>query len=87
MSDYEENNIAGGFVVGLIILLVIGWIAYKLYQEWKLGERNPFIGTIDNDDLELFSIIDDDDEIIRTIRTSPVREYLPYNGLKVNPIE
>jgi len=44
-------------------------------------------GTIDNDDLELFSIIDDDDEIIRTIRTSPVREYLPYNGLKVNPIE
>jgi len=43
--------------------------------------------TIDDDDLSIFTITDSEDEIINIIRTAPVRDFLPYNGLKVNPIE
>lgn len=43
--------------------------------------------TIDDDDLKIFKILDNEDEIINAIRTAPVRDYIPYNGLKVNPID
>jgi len=51
--------------------------------------KNTFlsIGTIELEDLELFKIIDDEDEILSIIRSTPVREMLPYAGLKVNPVE
>lgn len=42
MSDYEGNNNSGSFIIILIVLLVIGYFGYKFYQDWKLGERNPF---------------------------------------------
>ncbi len=44
-------------------------------------------GTIEGDDLGLFYITDDEDEVISIIKNSPVREMLPYKGLRVNPIE
>lgn len=44
-------------------------------------------GTIEPEDLELFKIIDDEDEILSIIRSTPVREILPYEGLKVNPVD
>lgn len=42
---------------------------------------------IDPFDLDLFSIIDDEDEILQIIKNAPVRGPIPYEGLKVNPIE
>jgi uncharacterized protein (TIGR00730 family) len=42
---------------------------------------------IDPFDLNLFSIIDDEDEILSIIKNVPVRGPIPYEGLKVNPIE
>lgn len=42
---------------------------------------------IDPFDLNLFSIIDDEDEILQIIKNVPVRGPIPYEGLKVNPIE
>lgn len=44
-------------------------------------------GTIDTSDLQLFTIGDDEDQIIDVIRNAPVRESIPYEGLKVNPID
>jgi hypothetical protein len=44
-------------------------------------------GTIQIDDLDIFTITDDDDKIIDIIRNSPVHERLPYKGLRVNPID
>lgn len=43
--------------------------------------------TIDETDFELFSVVDNEDEIIEILKKAPVREYTPYNGLRVNPIE
>lgn len=43
--------------------------------------------TIDQNDLQLFTIVDDEDEIIDIIKNAPVREAVPYEGLKVNPID
>jgi hypothetical protein len=44
-------------------------------------------GNVDEDDLKMFRVIDDDDEILKIIKEAPVREAVPYAGLKVNPIE
>ena len=44
-------------------------------------------GTIEAEDLDLFHIIEDDTEIISLIKNAPIRRMLPYDGLKVNPIE
>lgn len=44
-------------------------------------------GMIDSDDVLLYKITDDIDEVLETIKTAPVRTALPYNGLKVNPID
>lgn len=43
--------------------------------------------TIEEDDFQIFTIIDDPDQIVQTIRTAPVREFIPYNGIRVNPID
>lgn len=43
--------------------------------------------TIDTRDLNLFTITDNEDEIIDIIKHAPVRESVPYDGLRVNPIE
>src|ERR1035437_1063613 len=42
---------------------------------------------IDLDDLNLFITTDNEDEILDVIRNAPVRISVPYDGLKVNPIE
>src|SRR3989344_2547346 len=44
-------------------------------------------GTIDEEDFKYFRITDDLDEVISIIENSPVHERLPYEGLKVNPID
>ncbi len=44
-------------------------------------------GAIDKEDMELFKIIDSHDEIIDLIKRAPVHTSLPYNGLRVNPID
>lgn len=51
-------------------------------QENLLGR-----GTIDQEDLLLFKITDNEEEILDIIRNAPVREAVPYKGLRVNPIE
>jgi uncharacterized protein (TIGR00730 family) len=43
-------------------------------------------GTIDQEDLSLFTITDDEEEILNIIRKAPIRESVPYKGLRVNPI-
>ncbi len=53
------------------------------YLKDNLLER----GTIEQEDLSLFTLIDDDDEIMEIIKKAPVREAVPYKGLRVNPIE
>jgi hypothetical protein len=45
------------------------------------------VGTIEEDDFELFQILDDEDEILSIIKNAPIREMVPYDGLKVNPID
>jgi len=44
-------------------------------------------GMIDEEDMGLYKITDDMDEIISLIKNAQVRTSLPYNGLKVNPID
>lgn len=44
-------------------------------------------GTIDNEDLTLFTLTDNLDEALDLIKSAPVQEAVPYNGLRVNPIE
>jgi hypothetical protein len=44
-------------------------------------------GTIDDQDMDIFTITDDDEEVIRIIREAPIQGFAPYNGLRVNPIE
>lgn len=52
-----------------------------------LMENILAIGNIDLDDLNLFIITDDENEIIQVIKNAPVRINVPYDGLKVNSIE
>ncbi len=42
---------------------------------------------IELSDFDLFVITDDEEEILTIIRNAPVRGSIPYDGLKVNPIE
>jgi len=44
-------------------------------------------GNIDTEDLDLFTITDNEDAILEVIKAAPVRGIIPYEGLKVNPIE
>ncbi len=59
------------------------WIKTIEYLKENLLKR----GTINQEDLALFTITDDEDEIIDIIRKAPIREAVPYKGLRVNPIE
>lgn len=43
-------------------------------------------GTIDESDLHIFTITDNVDEILSIIKEAPVQEHVPYNGIRVNPI-
>lgn len=43
--------------------------------------------TIEPEDTNLFTISDDLDEIINIIKEAPVKSFIPYNGIKVNPID
>lgn len=54
----------------------------KFLKETLIVEK-----TIDEADFDIFTIVDNEDEIIEILKNAPVREYTPYNGLHVNPIE
>ena len=61
-------------------------------EYWKNIEkimRDDFIprGTITEKDMELFTVTDDDDKVLDIIKNSPVRLAIPYNGIRVNPVE
>lgn len=43
-------------------------------------------GTIEQEDLSIFTMTDNEDEILDIIRKAPIREAMPYKGLRVNPI-
>ena len=43
--------------------------------------------SIDPFDLDLFTITDNEEEILSIIKNAPVHEFVPYDGLRVNPIE
>ena len=45
------------------------------------------LGTITEAELTLFHIVDTDDEVLEIIRNAPIRENVPYHGLKINPVE
>lgn len=51
------------------------WLSLKKFMEETLLKR----GTINHDDLKLFTITDDLDEIISLIRKSPEREVYPFS--------
>jgi len=44
-------------------------------------------GTIGQEEIDIFHIAENDDEVLEIIKNAPIRESLPYNGLKVNPVE
>ncbi len=44
-------------------------------------------GMIDEEDVALYTITDDENKVIDMIKNAPIRTALPYNGLKVNPID
>lgn len=44
-------------------------------------------GTIKPEDVNLFTITDDEEEILEIVRKAPIRTVMPYTGLRVNPIE
>jgi len=59
------------------------WNEVKVFIEKTLLER----GTVDTDDMTLFTITDSHDQVLQIIKNAPVHEYLPYKGLRVNPID
>jgi uncharacterized protein (TIGR00730 family) len=44
-------------------------------------------GMIDEVDLSIFTITDDEEEVLSIIKNAPVRVSIPYEGLRVNPID
>jgi uncharacterized protein (TIGR00730 family) len=54
----------------------------QFLKETLLAEK-----TIDETDFNIFSVVDDEEEIIEILKKAPIREFTPYNGLHVNPIE
>ncbi len=67
-------------------LILVGadyWHEVDSFLRHSLLQR----GTIDADDISLYHITDDHDEILRIIKEAPVRDTVPYNGLRVNPID
>ena len=69
--------------VPVILVGSIYWNNVKKFLEETLMSQ----GTIDESDFNIFTIVDNEDEIINILKKAPVREYTPYNGLRVNPIE
>lgn len=59
------------------------WNEVKTFIQKTLLER----GTVDTDDMKLFTITDSPDEVLNIIKNTPVQAYVPYNGLRVNPID
>ncbi len=59
------------------------WNEVKTFIKKTLLERK----TVDTDDMDLFTITDNPDEVIDIIKNTPVQEYVPYNGLRVNPLD
>jgi len=59
------------------------WNEVLEFMKKSLFER----GTIDKIDLDLFTILDDEDAIIKILKNAPVHEFTLYKGLRVNPIE
>ncbi|TAL49501.1 TIGR00730 family Rossman fold protein [Patescibacteria group bacterium] len=59
------------------------WENFREFLRKNLLERR----TIDPEDLELFTIENDDEKILSIIKSAPVKEFVPYKGLRVNPIE
>lgn len=41
-GEEESGSNAGGWILGLIALAVIGWFVYKAYENYKYGEKKPF---------------------------------------------
>ncbi|PIQ66944.1 MAG: TIGR00730 family Rossman fold protein [Candidatus Zambryskibacteria bacterium CG_4_9_14_3_um_filter_40_16] len=57
----------------------------KLFEYLKETVRAKRM--IDDDDMAIPHITDDFEEAIRVIKDAPVRKALPYNGLKINPVD
>ncbi len=69
--------------IPVILVGVEYWNGVKSFLENNILTQ----GSIDKEDLNLFTITDDEDEIISIIRNAPIQETVPYNGLRVNPID
>jgi hypothetical protein len=67
-------------------VILVG-VEYWRKVESFLKETVLQLGAIDEQDMKIFAITDDEDEILSMIKSATVREALPYNGLRVNPIE
>lgn len=59
------------------------------WNEVDVFVKNTLLGrgTIDTDDLKIYTITDNVEEVIEIIKKAPVRDSLPYKGLRVNPID
>jgi hypothetical protein len=42
MTDEHQKSNAGGCLAAIIILAIIGWLAYKVYDNYKYGEKKQF---------------------------------------------
>lgn len=58
------------------------WNEVLEFMKKTLCERD----TIDAVDLSLFTILDDEDEILELLKDAPIHEFALYKGLRVNPI-
>lgn len=59
------------------------WKKLEEFMKENLLSKNM----IDLEDMKIYTITEDEDEVISIIKNAPVRTAVPYHGLRVNPIE
>lgn len=72
--------------IPLVPVILFGteyWNKNFEYIKDNLLER----GYIEEKDLNIFLITDDEDQVLNIVKNAQIRESIPYEGLKVNPIE
>jgi uncharacterized protein (TIGR00730 family) len=69
-----------------IPVILVGTEYWSKLKDY-MNEALISAGTIGQEEIDIFHIANSDDEVMELIKNAPVRESLPYNGLKVNPVE